>query len=149
MSEVELVFGMGPRRRGLVMRQRVWLGGEAAEPLPLVEIAAIGGLEPAATCHVVLHELAHVLAPGFGHGREWRFAARQVGLLNPRAWPDAWELDDWAAISPAIRGRCRRSRSRRSERRRSTGMTGTGGRAERGMGPEGVSAEAKGRGAAT
>ena len=105
LSEVELVFGTGPRRRTLGMRHRVWLGGEADEALPLVEIAAIGGLRPAATCHMVLHELAHVVAPGFGHGREWRFAARQVGLLKPRAWPDAGELDDWGAIAPGIRGR--------------------------------------------
>ena len=103
LSEVELVFGAGPRRRGV--RHRVWGGGEAAEPLPLVEIAAIGGLTPAATCHMVLHELAHVLAPGFGHGREWRYAARQVGLMNPRAWPDAGELNAWWAISPGIRAR--------------------------------------------
>ena len=88
LSEVQLVFGTGPRRRALAIRQRVWNGGEADTPLPLVEIAAIGALAPAETCHVVLHELAHVLAPGFGHGRVWRYAARQVGLLNPRAWPD-------------------------------------------------------------
>ena len=105
LSEVELVFGTGPRRRGLVVRHRVWLGGETAQPLPLVEIAAIGGLTPAATCHMVLHELAHVLAPGFGHGREWRYAARQVGLMTPRAWPDMGELADWGAISPGIRER--------------------------------------------
>ena len=43
LSEVELVFGMGPRRRGLRVGHRVWLGGEAVEPLPLVEIAAIVG----------------------------------------------------------------------------------------------------------
>ena len=60
--------------------QRAWNGGEAVEPLMLMEIAAIGGLSPAETCHVVLHELAHVLAPGTG--------ARQVGLPNPRATPD-------------------------------------------------------------
>ena len=105
LSEVELVFGAGPRRRGLWARHRVWQGGEAAEPLPLVEIAAIGGLKPAATCHVVLHELGHVLAPGFGHGREWRYAARQVGLLKPRARPDAGELADWGAISPGVRAK--------------------------------------------
>ena len=67
LSEVRLVFGAGPRRRGIAPLHRVWGGGEAVEPLPLVEIAAIGGLAPAATCQVVLHELAHVLAPGFGH----------------------------------------------------------------------------------
>ena len=36
---------------------RVWVGGEADEALLLV---AICGLTPAETCHVVLHELAHV-----------------------------------------------------------------------------------------
>ena len=89
LSEARLVFGKGPRRRGLALRPRVWLGEEADEALSLVEIAAIGGLPPAATCHVLLHELAHVLAPGFGHGWEWRRAARQVGRVNPRAAPDA------------------------------------------------------------
>ena len=103
LSEVRLVFGTGPRRRGLDPLHRVWCGGEAVEPLPLVEIAAIGGLTPAETCHVVLHELAHVLSPGSGHGKEWRHAARQVGLLRPRARPDIWELADWTEISPAIR----------------------------------------------
>ena len=102
LSEVRLVFGTGPRRRRHGVRQRAWQGGEAAEPLPLVEIAAIGGLSPAETCHVVLHELAHVIVPGFGHGREWRYAARQVGLVNPRAWPDACELADWGAIAPEL-----------------------------------------------
>ena len=103
LSEVRLVFGSGTRRRGVGPMQRAWNGGEAVEPLALVEIAAVGGLSPAETCHVVLHELAHVLAPGTGHGKEWRYAARQVGLLNPRARPEAGELADWGAISPAIR----------------------------------------------
>ena len=57
LSEVQLVFGTGPRRRGLASLQRVWGGGEADEPMPLVEIAAIGGLTAPETCHVVLHEL--------------------------------------------------------------------------------------------
>ena len=73
LSEVRVVFGTGTRRRSL---HRVWGGGEADEPLPMVEIAAIGGLSPAETCHVLLHELAHVLAPGAGHGKAWRYAAR-------------------------------------------------------------------------
>ena len=57
---------------------------------------SVGGLGTSA--------LAHVLALGFGHGREWRYAARQVGLLDPRAGPSQGELADWRAISPAIRG---------------------------------------------
>ena len=45
LSEVQLVFGTGPRRRALDPLHRAWGGGEANEALPLVEIAAIGGLE--------------------------------------------------------------------------------------------------------
>ena len=105
LGEVRLVFGTGPRRRALDPLHRVWGGGEAYEALPLVEIAALGGLTPRETCHVVLHELAHVLTPGSGHGKAWRYAARQVGLLQPRAWPDARELADWGAIAPGLRGK--------------------------------------------
>ena len=89
LSEVQLVFGTGPRRRALDPLHRVWGGGEADEALPLVEIAAIGGLAPAETCHVVLHELAHVLTPGSGHGKAWRYAARQVGCCSHSRGP-AW-----------------------------------------------------------
>ena len=103
LSEVRLVFGSGVRRRGVTTLHREWGGVAAEAALPLVEIAAVGGLTPAETCHVVLHELAHVLAPGEGHGRAWRHAARQVGLMQPRAWPDTGELADWTAIAPIIR----------------------------------------------
>ena len=101
LAEVQLVFGAGLRRRSLTFHPP--RGTEATEPLPLVEIAAIGGLSPAETCHVVLHELAHVLAPDSGHGAAWRHAARQVGLLRPQAAPDSGELADWYAIAPGIR----------------------------------------------
>ena len=43
--------------------------------------------------------------PFAGGASQWRYAARQVGLLKPRAWPDAGELADWGEISPAIRPR--------------------------------------------
>ena len=102
LSQVQLVFGVGLRRRTLTTFYRAG-GGEADESLPLVEIAAVGGLSPAETCHVVLHELAHVLAPDAGHGSAWRYAARQVGLLRPYAWPDSGALADWREIAPAIR----------------------------------------------
>ena len=103
LSQVHLVFGTGPRRRALDPLHRVWGGWEADAPLPLVEIAAIGGLAPAETCHVVLHELAHILTPGVGHGKVWRFAARQVGLLKPRARPSPGELAAWSSIVAPLR----------------------------------------------
>ena len=113
----------------------------AAVARPSRVLAAIGGLAPAATCHVVLHELAHVLAPGFGHGREWRYAARQVGLMKPRAWPDAGELGDWGAISPGIRARLQ-AIAEPTERVPAEFW-------ERGMGREAASAVARGPAAAT
>lgn len=96
---MQLVFGAGLRRRSLTFHPP--RGTEATEPLPLVEIAAIGGLTPPETCHVVLHELAQMLAPD--NGAAWRHAARQVGLRRPRAWPDAGVLADWREIAPGIR----------------------------------------------
>ena len=102
LSQVQLVFGVGLRQRTLTTFYRAG-GGEADESLPLVEIAAVGGLSPPETCHVVLHELAHVLAPDAGHGSAWRHAARQVGLLRPCAWPDSGAPADWREIAPAIR----------------------------------------------
>ena len=36
-------------------------------------------------------------------GSAWRYAARQVGLLRPCAWPDSGALADWREIAPAIR----------------------------------------------
>ena len=106
LRQVQLVFGAGLRRRALATFYRG--GGEADEPRPLVEIAAVGGLAPAETCHVVLHELAHVIEPDAGHGKAWRHAARQVGLLRPRAWPDTGVLADWREIAPAIDSRADR-----------------------------------------
>ena len=53
LSQVQLVFGVGLRRRALTTFYRAG-GGEADESLPLVEIAAVGGLSPPETCHVVL-----------------------------------------------------------------------------------------------
>ena len=35
----------------------------------------------------------------------WRYAARQVGLLQPRAWPGLGELASWGAIAPALRSK--------------------------------------------
>ena len=101
LAEVQLVFGAGLRRRSLTFHPP--RGFEATELLPLVEIAAIGGLSPPETCHVVLHELAHVLAPDSGHGAPWRHAARQVGLLRPQAAPDSGVLADWHEIAPGLR----------------------------------------------
>ena len=57
--------------------------GEPAEPLPLVEIAAIGGLSPAEPCYVVLHELAHVLALGFGSWPGMALRGAPGGVAGP------------------------------------------------------------------
>jgi len=63
-------------------------------------LVAVGGLSPPETCHVLLH--AHVLEPEAGYGAAWHHAARQVGWVRPCTKPDAYELADWRAISPAL-----------------------------------------------
>ena len=83
LSAVQLAFGTGPRRRTVGALHRVWAVGTAHEPLPLVEIAAIGGLAPAETCHVVLHELAHVLAAGFGPWPRLALCGAPGGAVEP------------------------------------------------------------------
>ena len=102
LNQVHLVFGSGPRRR-------------AACPL-CIERGAEGrrstrcpwsrsprsAVSPPETCHVVPHELAHILAPGMGHNKAWHHAARQVGLMRPRARPEVVELSDWSVISPKL-----------------------------------------------
>ena len=103
LSRIQLVFGSGLRRRShRTIFHPPW-GVAEDQRLPLVEIASFGGLAPAETCHVVLHELAHIFTPDAGHGKAWRHAARQVGLLRPSAWPGSGVLADWREIAPAIR----------------------------------------------
>lgn len=65
-------------------------------------LVAVGGLSPPETCHVLLHETRARAEPEAGHGAAWRHAARQVGLVRPCTKPDAYELADWRAISPAL-----------------------------------------------
>ena len=142
LSQVQLVFGVGLRRRALTTFYRAG-GGEADESLPLVEIAAVGGLSPPETCHVVLHELAHVLAPDAGHGSAWRYAARQVGLLRPYAWPDSSALADWREIAPAIRATLQAIPNRPKACRPSTTTTGSGGRVPRVTAPAAAPAVAR------
>ena len=92
------------RRSAALDRTRGAPSGSQGETHPW----RIGGLTPVETCHVVLHELA----PGCGHGKEWRYAARQVGLLRPRARPDVGELAGRPSRRPSSR-RCPDSRAGR------------------------------------
>jgi predicted SprT family Zn-dependent metalloprotease len=37
----------------------------------------------------ILHEIAHALTPGAGHGAEWRRVARKIGVKNPKSSREA------------------------------------------------------------
>ena len=71
----------------------MWGGGESDERLPLVEIAAIGGLDRAETCHVVLHELAHCADAG---------ERTRQGMATRRA---RWVCCSRGAIAPTLRSK--------------------------------------------
>jgi hypothetical protein len=48
---------------------------------------------PYAICwDTVVHEVAHALTPGSGHGAEWRAVATELGLVNPRSTKNLAEL---------------------------------------------------------
>ena len=36
----------------------------------------------------ILHEIAHAMTPGYGHGPVWKAAARRVGATDKRLGPD-------------------------------------------------------------
>ncbi|MGW8177548.1 MAG: SprT-like domain-containing protein [bacterium] len=40
---------------------------------------------PDAMMQTLLHEIAHALTPGAGHGREWKRVASEIGVRNPKA----------------------------------------------------------------
>ena len=83
-----IVLMLPPLERSCSRIITVWMTGS-----PLVEIAAISAacrLQRRAMWYCT--KLAHILAPGIGHGKVWRYATRRegrvhgaCGLRNPRA----------------------------------------------------------------
>lgn len=64
-----------------------------AEALPLVEVA-----------DVVLHEVAHALVPGGGHGPAWRAKAKAIGATGTRCATPSVELKlaaPWVGTCPS------------------------------------------------
>lgn len=40
-------------------------------------------------CDTILHEIAHALTPGAGHGPAWKAVARRIGLSDPKSGKQA------------------------------------------------------------
>lgn len=79
-----LTYALGrPGLRGVTYYSQWQNGGD--EPVPFIEICALGEENDIQLAATTIHELAHVLAgPGAGHGPEWRAACERLGLRRAR-----------------------------------------------------------------
>lgn len=96
-----LSYGAGaPGLRGVTYYGR-WSDPGTDEPIPFVEICALGEEHPIQLAGTTIHELGHVLAGfGAGHGKAWKDACRQLGLRHVRA---AGTVYSFACFDPDIR----------------------------------------------
>lgn len=59
-------------------------------------------LRPDELHETMLHEIAHALTPGTGHGWEWKRKARELGLPNPKSCSEKSARPEaaWSAFCP-------------------------------------------------
>lgn len=100
----KLLYGTGrPGVRGATWFCR-WATSGESEVTDLIEVSAFGEESPLQLVGTTLHEMAHVLAgSGAGHGRQWKSAAKRLGLLRAEAAGQRYGLGDiepdlWGAL---------------------------------------------------
>jgi hypothetical protein len=97
----KLTYAAGqPGVRGRCFHQ-AWESGERHE---FIEVCAAGEESPVQIAGTTIHELAHCIAGALaGHGRDWKVAAKQLGLLRAQAagqeyHPKDFDPDVWTCI---------------------------------------------------
>lgn len=99
LEGIKLVYGAGQSGlRGVTYYKR-WQNGHA-EPMPFVEVCALGQEHWVQVAGTTIHELAHVIAEGDGHGAGWKQACELLGLRRARAAGHRYML---ASFAPDIR----------------------------------------------
>lgn len=80
-----LTYSLGqPGLRGVTYYGQ-WKNGKE-EPVPFVEVCALGEENDVQLAGTTIHELAHVLAGhGAGHSNDWKCACVRLGLRRPKA----------------------------------------------------------------
>lgn len=99
LTAAKLVYGIGDGSYRGICYYDAWQNGHLAKSA-LVEIAATGEESPLQLAGTTIHELAHVLAQGDGHGSMWKQTAHTLGLRLAKAAGTRYLL---ASFAPAIR----------------------------------------------
>lgn len=91
LYRVKLVYGAGDSGlRGVTYYDR-WNHGEK-DGHPFAEICAFGEESPIQIAGTTIHELAHTLTRGKGHGKEWAAMCERMGLRRVKAAGTEYKL---------------------------------------------------------
>lgn len=99
LSQTKLVYGIGDGSYRGICYYDAWQNGHPTKSA-LVEIAATGEESPVQLAGTTIHELAHVIAQGDGHGSTWKQTAHTLGLRLAKAAGTRYLL---ASFAPTIR----------------------------------------------
>ena len=98
---VKLAYGWGRQgTRGTCL----YASWEHSSPTEFIEICACGEESTIQLAGTTIHELAHCLGgPASGHGRQWKLAAKSLGLVRAQAAGQSYLITDfepgvWKAI---------------------------------------------------